>query len=115
MGVSMEVIINIIDEKKEPNPIEAKEPSNFKKINPFPNNQKILQKKINIKVNPNLSLGINWQGPTFNCLVKANADENNEEAKQDQKNQCAKNGVRIRRGPPMRPLFFLHFVSCVQF
>ena len=55
------------------------------KINALPINPKVLQKKINIKVIPNLSLGINWHGPTFSSFVNANADENNEETNENQK------------------------------
>ena len=55
------------------------------KINPLPINPKILQKKTNKKVIPNLSLGINWHGPTFSSFANANADENNEETNENQK------------------------------
>ena len=55
------------------------------KINPLPINPKVLQKKINKKVVPNLSLGINWHGPTFSSFANANADENNEETNENQK------------------------------
>ena len=39
-----------------------------------------------MNVNPNLSLGIIWHGPTFSCLVNANADENNDEIIDNLKN-----------------------------
>ena len=55
------------------------------KINPLPINPKILQRKTNKKVIPNLSLGINWHGPTFSSFANANADENNEETNDNQK------------------------------
>ena len=55
------------------------------RINPLPINPKILQKKTNKKVIPNLSLGINWHGPTFSSFANANADENNEETNENQK------------------------------
>ena len=45
----------------------------------MPINPKILQKKTNKKVIPNLSLGINWHGPTFSSFANANADENNDD------------------------------------
>ena len=62
-------------------------PQAFKtaKTNPLPNKPKKLEKKTNIKVNPNLSVGIKRQGPTFSILANENADENSEETNEDQK------------------------------
>ena len=74
----------------------------------MPNKPKKLQKKINTKVNPNLSVGIKGQGPTFSILDNENADENSEETNDDQKK------LSKEIAPPARLLIMMKIIikSC---